>query len=119
MLTRADAIKHLEPYLDNECYTEKHKQAVKLAIDALREQEDRVPAKPLTLEELRLMNGAPVWVHNLKDGMTFWALAYEDCVWHRWRWGCLKYAECGKTWIAYRHKQEEYDRLYGEGNNHG
>lgn len=104
-MNRNDAIKHFEPYLDNECYTDKHRQAVKMAIDALREQEDHAHPEPLTVEELCQMEGEPVWVQNLKVGKAFWMLAYKDCVSHRW--GYLRYLDYGEAWVAYRTKWEE------------
>ena len=61
-VTRADAVKHLEQYLDNECYTEKHKEVVRMAIAALEGKEVPETPEPLTLEELQGMNGQPVWI---------------------------------------------------------
>lgn len=108
MLTRAEAIKHLEPYLDNECYTEKHRQAVKLAIDALREQEDRANPQPLTLEELDRMEGEPVWVEHYSNGGE-WVTVHWDIhnsITTAYK-ACLRKSDYGEYWIAYRHKQEE------------
>ena len=60
---------------------------------------------PLELTELKQMDGAPVWVHNLEVNKSFWALAYKDVVSNRL--GYLDYSGYGKTWIAYRHKPKE------------
>ncbi len=80
-------------------------EAVRLSLEALREKAEREDPKPLTLEELRQMDGEPVWVHNLEVNKSFWMLAYKDVV--RNRLGYLDYSGYGKTWIAYRHKPKE------------
>ena len=85
------------------------------------------PNEPLTLEELREMNGEPVWVKRLKGLSvcdTDWAVVefrlepdvkhYEIRVW----WPGSEYEDTpseddyGKTWIAYRRPpegEEKYD----------
>ena len=83
----------------------------KIAEAALREQEQEDP-KPLTLDELRQMDGEPVWVKADHCGV------YADIV-HiqgqedgesyvhfkiNWR---LQENGYGKTWLAYRHKPRE------------
>ena len=79
------------------------------------------PNEPLTLEELREMNGEPVWVKRLKGLSvcdTDWAVVefrlepdvkhYEIRVW----WPGIEYEDTpseddyGKTWIAYRRPPE-------------
>ena len=79
------------------------------------------PNEPLTLEELREMNGEPVWVKRLKGLSvcdTDWAVVefrlepdvkhYEIRVW----WPGSEYEDTpseddyGKTWIAYRRPPE-------------
>ena len=65
-MTRAEAIKHFEPYLDNECYTDKHRQAIQMAIAALREQEERANPHQLTVDELRrVKNNSPILVYTV------------------------------------------------------
>lgn len=90
--------------------------ALLMAIDALREKAEREDPQPLTLEELRQMDGEPVWVktknayngegeccvvHVLRDRRHFVALipGIED-MWH-------PSSHYGKEWLAYRHKPKE------------
>ena len=65
---------------------------------------------PLTLEELREMDGDPVWIIPIcgSGGFCTWMLVdaeYELC---REAHGEMAVFEnCGKTWLAYRYKPEE------------
>ena len=45
-------------------------EALTMAINALREQEERENPKLLTMDELKKMNGEPVWVVEL----NYWAI---------------------------------------------
>lgn len=45
-------------------------EALRMAITALREQEQREKSEPLTLEQLQRMDGEPVWI----AAGNFWAL---------------------------------------------
>lgn len=83
------------------------------AIAALREQEERENPKPLTIEELRQMDGEPVYVipleKSLKDkSWEEWCVMDGDEAEvpgiEYWSWNLSAY---GKTWIAYRHKPKE------------
>lgn len=65
------------------------------------------PNDPLTIEQLREMDGEPVWAKLLventgrKEG---WALVYSDdghTAVQRWTQFPLWYKDYGKTWIAY------------------
>ena len=49
-------------------------------LDALQEKAERENQKPLTIEELRQMNGLPVWVQELSGirDNTGWALVEVD-----------------------------------------
>ena len=64
--------------------------------------------KALTLDELRQMDGEPVWVQS--PGVPEygrWAIVEgvgENCLFLRDDFTCHDY---GKTWLAYRHKPEE------------
>lgn len=64
----------------------------------------------LTLEELREMDGEPVWIVPMRGsgGFCTWMLVdaeYELC---REAHGEMAVFEnCGKTWLAYRRKPEE------------
>lgn len=85
-------------------------------IKALREAEKvtaaQQPNDPLTLEELREMDGEPVWIIPMRGsgGFRTWMLVdaeYELC---REAHGEMAVFEnCGKTWLAYRRKPEEVD----------
>lgn len=69
-----------------------------------------LPNAPLTLEELREMDGDPVWIIPIcgSGGFCTWMLVdaeYELC---REAHGEMAVFEnCGKTWLAYRYKPEE------------
>ena len=66
--------------------------------------------EPLTQEELREMDGEPVWIVPMRGsgGFCTWMLVdaeYELC---REAHGEMAVFEnCGKTWLAYRRKPEE------------
>ena len=84
---------------------DKFVQAANRAILALDSERQRKDPQPITIEELRQMDGEPVWVHNLEVGKSFWALAYKDVVSNRLGW--MDYYGYGKIWVAYRHKPKE------------
>lgn len=70
------------------------------------------PNEPLTADELREIDGEPVWVELIEPTLgkkSGWALVYNDGSGHAvQRWTApLWYNEYGKTWIAYRFKKEE------------
>lgn len=83
-------------------------------IKVLREAEKvtaaQQPNDPLTLEELREMDGEPVWIIPMRGsgGFRTWMLVdaeYELC---REAHGEMAVFEnCGKTWLAYRRKPGE------------
>lgn len=66
------------------------------------------PNDPLTLEELREMDGEPVWITKMDGDGGVWMLVdaeYELC---REAHGEMAVFEnCSKTWLAYRRKPEE------------
>ena len=58
---------------------------------------------PLPLEQLREMNGRPVWVET-KAGSKFWAIVTNNCVSSgdgSYLWISEEDTEYGKTWLAY------------------
>lgn len=69
------------------------------------------PNDPLTLEELREMDGEPVW-GAFSDGSG----RYMIIQWHNseffktFECGFLLLEEYGKTWLAYRRKPEEGEK---------
>ena len=86
-------------------------EAFDMAISALRQQEHfrdlTKKVEPLTLDELRQMDGEPVWVQS--PGIPEygrWAIvegAGENCLFLHDDFTCHDY---GKTWLAYRSKKE-------------
>ena len=88
------------------------REALDMAISALRQQEHfrevTKKVEPLTLDELRKMDGEPVWVQS--PGVPEygrWAIVEgvgENCLFLRDDFTCHDY---GKTWLAYRHNPEE------------
>ena len=80
------------------------REALDMAISALREQvaadKDAGKNEPLTLDELREMDGEPVWLVNQNGGR--WVIMSGVYLWNS-----RKNADYGKTWLAYRQKPEE------------
>ena len=76
-----------------------------IAADALREKVEREDPKPLTLEELRQMNGEPVWFDGFEWRISYGVFDYDGCL-------CLAtgldswipLCGYGETWFAYRNK---------------
>ena len=100
------------------------REALEMAISALREQDvadkDVGNNEPLTLEELREMDGEPVW--TVTTGVSSsgrWELCTCEtvcaCPLHKVLRCVTAYGEVtdydldtyGKTWLAYRQKPEE------------
>ena len=89
-------------------------EALDMAISALRQQEHfrdlTKKVEPMTLDELRKMDGEPVWVQS--PGVPEygrWAIVEgvgENCLFLHDDFTCHEY---GKTWLAYRQKPEEED----------
>ena len=84
-------------------------EAHRVEISALRQQERFGEAnKALTLDELRQMDGEPVWVQS--PGVPEygrWAIVEgvgENCLFLHDDFTCHDY---GKTWLAYLQKPEE------------
>lgn len=83
-----------------------------VAISALRAQQERENPKPLTLDELRQMDGEPVWMQpNSPPKCGKWAIVAgvdteygEKTLYLEGDFTCRDY---GKTWLAYRHKPKE------------
>ena len=83
------------------------------ALSTLRDRIARQNPRPLTLDELRKMDGEPVW---LKDGIgEGWFLA--SAVVGSKIYFCEKsitigepISECGKTWLAYHSRPEPPER---------
>lgn len=95
-----------DPYI-NPCLL----KAINRAITALREQEEQDNSKPLTLDELREMDGEPVWIEGCCISSTRrneWALVFEAGGFCRTSNGNIAiFSLYGTGWLAYRHKPEE------------
>lgn len=67
--------------------------------------------EPLTLEELREMDGEPVWVVPLNDfdilPANYLVNAYEEQIVVDKFGAYLDFEDYGKTWLAYRRRPEE------------
>lgn len=97
-------------------------ETLAIAIAAINEKatRNRRPApenKPLTLEQLRQMDGEPVWVcgmpgHEIK-WTPGWRIIDGNRVAYR-RWNdtvmYLYFADYGRTWLAYARKPEQEKR---------
>lgn len=88
-------------------------EALDMAISALRQKDQfrevTKKVEPLTLDELRQMDGEPLWVqflHN-KIGCCDLIGCYNSEFIRFYQSGLLLIDEYGKTWIAYRQKPEE------------
>ena len=125
-MTREEAIQYAEKKIDSASYrlemgylnnglrqiVSNEYEFFMQALSALRQQElfCEVTKKvdPLTLDELREMDGEPVWVQS--PGVPEygrWAIVEgvgENCLFLHDDFTCHDY---GKTWLAYRQKPEE------------
>lgn len=96
-------VQSLQQYID----------AYDIAIFAMRHLMEREENEPLTLEELRKMDGEPVWIVSLTDDYTSWGIVRAKEIGESW-WlavaGTSRIIEFkvdyGETWLAYRSKQE-------------
>ncbi len=94
--------------------------AQKIALQALQEKQEREDPQPLTIEELRQMDGEPVWFETGEVSINEqilgkWAIITELTDKALWitaaampRYGnAWKYDSYGKTWLAYKYKPNE------------
>lgn len=83
--------------------------ACKMALDALRAQQERENPEPLTLEQLRDMPGEPVYIVLLYENNSWWIVIRgvngRKLTADYGGWFDLK--DYGETWIAYRQKPKE------------
>ena len=113
-MTREEAIEAIKCNWPDSRYTIL-REALDMAISALRQQEHfrevTKKVEPLTLDELREMDGEPVWVvwpdGRIKSqwlivGSAFWIDMFVE-----WD-GKISY-DYGNTWLAYRQNPEEDD----------
>lgn len=82
--------------------------AIETAINLLKTHPGNQPNDPLTLEQLREMDGEAVWICEPDGSDGMWALVdleYELC--RTAKGGIAIFDTYGKTWLAYRRKLEE------------
>ncbi len=106
-----EAIAHFEYGIKHDIYSESVASYVKAAVTALRAQREVEKDDPLTLDELRKLDGEPVWLMSLgEDFEDGWYIITKA---DRIQLHCLQlyvmlyYTHYGTTWIAYRHKPKE------------
>lgn len=89
------------------------------AVEVIRQLRTKAvppPNEPLTLEELREMDGEPVWTVAIDSGVSRWTFIDSECELVRFFTtrrgvaceGIARYFKAyGKTWLAYRRRPEE------------
>ncbi len=115
-----DIVEHMESFSVlyepgepmNRATVGKLKEACRMAISILRARTDPPPNDPLTLEELREMDGEPVWVEAMVSLETEWCIVKYDHQMKRIRfWGAdggwYDSYDYGGRIIAYRRRPEE------------
>ena len=128
-MTREEAIKVLEKQFDKSCGNYRYQNAEKLdfedalwmAISALRQQETVTNRnglnEPLTLDELRQMDGKPVWCEiYIKGQPSFYGIVHGENVTgfipgddKPANLAITNVGAYGLAWLAYRQKPEEDD----------
>lgn len=116
-----DRIKRLESAPNYYAGKRQRKRAIeleKIKISALQEKQQRENPQPLTLDELRKMNGQPVWGQSLindKPGEWFIVRIVEMSA--TWFIACAGATQgfgdkdtYGESWLAYRRPPEKEDR---------
>ena len=116
-MTIEEAIKVLEKQFDKSCGNYRYQNAEKLdfedalwvAISALRQQDAR-KNDPLTLDELRKMDGEPVYCVEI-TGREEWLFhrdgGFADMYGEFTSDDFMVWDNYGKLWWCYRHKPEE------------
>lgn len=123
-MTREEAIKVLEKQFDKSCGNYRYQNAEKLdfedalwvAISALRQKdhfrEVTKKVEPLTMDELRQMEGQPVYI---VENTEYWAIvnSFDQAGVYLLSYGNPDdygyFGFYGKTWLAYRQKPAEED----------
>ena len=85
----------------------KLKEALDMAIAALSQ-----PNEPMTLEQLREMDGKPVWIVDVGPHKWYgpgWAIVDRDnCLVRTVKnWNAVFFESYGERWLAYRRPKEE------------
>ena len=90
-------------------------EAIDIALAALRAQEETEKNEPLTLDELRQMDGEPVWLETGEVSIDEqivgrWDIIHSVSDTYMVLMGGgngFRLDNYGKTWIAYRHRPKE------------
>ncbi len=111
-MTKEEICKHLQDMLDDkDCHGEMtgyQEKAVEFAITDLRAQAETECNKPLTLDELRKMDGEPVWVEQPNDAtLPFWGIVDAENELVSGSLYCATFEDYDTEWLAYRHKPME------------
>lgn len=95
-------------------------QACSEAVEIIK----RVPDdEPLTLDQLRNMEGCPVWIEEPKQGRAFWAILHAAgdtgffVTTNEYQNKYLAYSLCGVTWRAYAAVPAPVKAIGGRDNN--
>ena len=116
-MTREEAIEAINCNWPDSRYTIL-REALDMAISALRQQEHfrevTKKVEPLTLDELRKMDGEPVWIHFIggtvirNDGWFIVSQIGTSEIFLSGKVSVYKnFLYYGETWLAYRQKPEE------------
>jgi len=106
-VTNEEAIKVLSSW--EECKYKPTHNAACLAIAALRAQAQAEKNDPLTLDELREMDGEPVWLTCFDS----WRLCYGLSDYRGYlcmetgNGSCIHIKDYGEKWLAYRQRLKE------------
>lgn len=89
-------------------------EALKMALGALLTQQEAEKNEPLTLDELRQMDGEPAYFVSLRDGFSAWGIIHAVNMSQTWFIavsGCERAFgdrdSYGTAWIGYRRKPKE------------
>lgn len=82
--------------------------ALRKAADMLQSNHNEKLNAPLTLDELREMDGEPVWCEKFEWRICYGVSDFRGCLCMETGAGsCIQLNDYGKTWRAYRRKPEE------------
>ena len=112
-MTTEEAIKILDPETtrdelreyDAGTYIEACNEACRMGADALRAKQERENPKPLNLDELRQMDGEPVWIDDWFESFNGWELSCDASDYFEGESRTIE--SYGTRWVAYRYKPKE------------
>ncbi len=114
-MTKNEAVDYLSKYVDG--YYSEINEAVRLAVAALQTQIKAEQNEPLTLDELRKMEGEPIWLefvnqhahskYRIVRGLSDNAVVFEEYDNEFGPYNSVYLGHYGRIWLAYRHKPME------------